>query len=430
MKRKRAALFEMVCLSLFTSSMGFTSPSTATMPQHLAGTPITTGFSHGRRSTLSLNMATSTLPSGARLSAEEESELLRQTVEMRRINKLESDLASRSSNYEVPLLSVRAKAAGYGEELQSYENGKLDGQTARDLLVTRNMALVEYCVTQVIGKGDSKNRLNSLSREDLVQEGAIGLARAVDKWNPAIGGKFSTYAVYWIRAAVLRCIAERDDMLRVPVHMSDAVMKINKAAKRLGLDLDNNNQDLSPKWRQAATAKKLAEEAGLSETKFEEAMKVRSRRYSGGYVTFETWMQKGEDLQGDAPSARADATTSLSSVKTEELRTTLSKFLRPKEIEALSWRYGLLDDNSSGSNLETRKEKANRYLMEAEVALFESKPTESVPKKGRFGEAMTFNEVGNKMQVSAEYGRKLCHKALAKLQEAAEDGRLEPALLF
>ena len=343
---------------------------------------------------------------------------MRQAVEMRRITESESDMLFLSSSLGEPSIKERARASGYGDELDAFESAISDGQRARELLVTRNMGLVHYCIKQIVGK---RRSLNSLSREDLVQEGAIGLARAVDKWNPAIGGKFSTYAVYWIRAAILRCIEERDDLLRVPVHVSQAVTSINKAAKRNGIDLSSEN------WRQGDAVKLLASETGLSEKKFEEAMKARSRRYAGGYVAFETWMQKGSSLESDVPSLQIEE--GLSSIETEHLRTTLSKYLRPKEMEALSLRYGLVDEEPSQP--ETVQMKANRYLMEAEQELFGNKPVKSeIPSKGRFGEAMTFNEVGKKMQVSAEYGRKLCHAAIAKLKRAAEEGHLEPALLF
>jgi DNA-directed RNA polymerase sigma subunit (sigma70/sigma32) len=113
-------------------------------------------------------------------------------------------------------------------------------------------------------------------------------------------------------------------------------------------------------------------------------------------------------------------------MESEHLRTTLSKYLRPKEMEALSWRYGLVQEEE---DKESPQAKANRYLAEAEKELFGSNEQTKIEKRGRFGEAMTFNEVGKKMQVSAEYTRKLCHAALKKLRQAAEEGHLEPALL-
>jgi RNA polymerase sigma factor (sigma-70 family) len=415
---KRAVLFKVACLSLFTSSMGFaTYSSPASLPLHVS-TSRMQDISEGRNRIFTLNMVpgSATFPSEPRLSLEEEKELLRQAVEMRRINTLESEMMMRSTSRSKPLLLDRAMAAGYGEELDAYENAMRDGQRARELLVTRNMGLVHYCIQQTVGK---REHLNSLSREDLVQEGAIGLARAVDKWNPAIGGKFSTYAVYWIRAAVLRCIAERDDMLRVPVHVTQAVRNIDKAAKLIGIDLTSDN------WRKANVAKQLAVGAGLTDKNFEEAMKVRSRRYGGGYVAFDCWMQKGRNLGSDVPNLERPE-EGPSSIETEHLRTTLSKYLRPREMEALSWRYGLVNETS-----ETPQAKANRYLVEVEEELFASPAVaqSEMTAKGRWGEAMTFNEVGKKMKVSAEYGRRLCHAALGKLRTAAEEGRLEPALL-
>jgi len=306
----------------------------------------------------------------------------------------------------------------------------------------------------------------------LVQEGAIGLARAVDKWDPdnPSGAKFSTYAVYWIRAAILRCIAERDDMLRVPGHISEAVQKINKAAKRLGWELETSGGILlgtsettrtassSSRWKEANAAKKLAEEAGLSERNFREAMKARSRRYSGGYVPFETWMQKGQSLESDTATIAPGGTGSIyeselmSEATSDELRSVLSKFLRPKEMEALSWRYGLLKDDNGASSAETPEERANRQFSEMESELFGSSPlaattavvgtskatmqptAKTAPAmpvtQGRWGEAMSFSEIALRMQVSGEYTRKLCHRALDKLKQAADEGRLQPALLM
>lgn len=424
----------MICLSLSvmaSNTMGFTStplfsPVSRT-PLHLESLTTTTSLQLSKTKASSYSLSTSTLP---RLTPDQEQELLRQAVELRRLNQLESELALQNRG-QLPLLSIRAKAAGYGDELEAYEQAKYQGQKAREELVTRNMALVNFCVSQIL----QKTKTSSLSRDDLIQEGAIGLARAVDKYNPAIGGKLSSYAVYWIRAAVLRCIAERDDLLRVPNHVSSAVHEINKAAKRLGMDLDVSGNNT---WKQAKEAKRLAEEAGLSERNFEEAMKVRYRRYTGGYVAFESWMQKGENLETDSPVLGAAASPT-AELEREQLRKTLSKFLQPKEMEALSWRYGLVDDGIIEEST-TPQQRANQYLAKAEEHLFgatstkkkvvkESAPS-AIPAKGRFGEAMTFNEVAKKMKVSAEYTRRLCQNALTKLQQAAEDGRLEPALLY
>jgi RNA polymerase sigma factor (sigma-70 family) len=473
----RLHLFKVVCLSLFTcSAVGFAphaADPTKRLWRHIAAVTVKPSTPPSFATSIR-RYALSSASSGInerfpRLSAEEEKELLRQAVEYRRLDRLEKELALKSPTKSIPLLSVRAKVAGYGDDLDLYEDFKFQGQKARETLVTRNMGLVHYCVNNIVGKdftnvkkGNSKTKhsrvpngklpLNSLSREDLIQEGAIGLARAVDKWDPAIGGKFSTYAVYWVRAAILRCIAERDDMMRVPSHVSQAVQKINKAANKLGIELGTSGSILESvngnnKWKEAHAAKKLAEEAGLSEGNFQVAMKVRSRRYSGGYVQFESWMEKGRNLERDASNLVGvkEESELESSAATEQLRSVLSEFLHPNEMEALSWRYGLLQDQD-----ETPEERANRQFLEMEEQLFGNSPmsatttAESVnarqkeyfkpsaipTAKGRWGEAMTFTEVGKRMEVSAEYTRKLCKRAIDKLRQAAEDGKLETALLY
>jgi len=357
-----------------------------------------------------------------RLSREEEQELLRQAAELRRLQQLEKDLALQSPSKQPPLLSVRAKAAGYGTELEDYEEAMDLGYKARETLVTSNMGLVHYSVKDVMGK--KKKSLNSLSREDLIQEGAIGLARAVDKYNPAMGTKFSTYAVYWIRAAILRCIAERDDIMRVPEHMSAAVRKVSAAAQRLGLELDGDKIvdvfQSDALWKEAHAAKALAEEAGLTDRQVKQALRVKQQRKNGGYVSYEAWMQNGQNMEVDLASVDDSSNSWSNSLDSENLKSTLSKFLRPKEMEALSWRYGLTTEEA--------KRPYRDYLGEAEEELFGE--SSAPPTKGKWGEAMSFTEVGKQMSVSAEYGRRLCHKALEKLQRAAEEGQLEPALLY
>jgi RNA polymerase sigma factor (sigma-70 family) len=324
-------------------------------------------------SSKSANYVTNIQP---RLTLDEETNLLRQAAAVKRLAPDDTDAVA-------------------------YQTALDLGQVARETLVTRNMGLVHYCVKDVL----SSKVLNSLSKDDLVQEGAIGLAMAIDKYNPELGTKFSTYAVYWIRGAILRCIAERDDMLRVPSHVGEAVRKLQRAAQTLGVELDGV-QVLS-RANGACDSAALAEAAGLSDRQLMEAMTVRQRRLTGGYVSFESWMQKGQSMQVDLEAT----TESGASPDKEKMKSTLARFLRPKEMEAISWRYGLVT------------QEVPSYLQQAEQ-VFED------VTKGKWGEAMSFTEVGKHMSCSAEYGRKLCHKALEKLRQAAEAGTLEPALLF
>jgi RNA polymerase sigma factor (sigma-70 family) len=350
---------------------------------------------------------------GPRLSHDEQQELLRQAVETRRLRNLKKELWR--PNQEPTLLQL-SRYSGYGDEINEYKEAFDRGHAAREMLVTSNMGLVHFTVNNLVGQG---RQLRSLSRDDLIQEGAIGLARAVDKWNLEIGGRFSSYAIYWVRAAILRCIAERDDIVRVPEYVSSAVRKVTRAAKSLGLELDGGQIILSPSWKEAHVAKALAEEAGLSDRQLLEALKVKQRR-KNGVRSFEDWMQQGREFATDLSSS-IDETNSRS-LELEKFKSNLSRFLKPREMEALSLRYGL---TQYVSTLTTERD----YVAEAERELFPS-PIQELPAKGRWGEAMSFNEVGKKMTISAEGGRLLCHKALAKLRRAAEDGALEPAFLL
>jgi RNA polymerase sigma factor (sigma-70 family) len=325
------------------------------------------------------------------------------------------------------------------------------GHAARERLVTANMGLVYHVVQSVVGGRGRNNSggggggggsvgMRTLGRDDLIQEGAIGLARAVDRWDPAIGGKFSTYAYYWIRAGVLRGIAQRDEVVRVPEHVRSAISRLERAAATLGIE----NVFSDRRWKEAQAAKTLAEAAGLTSKQLEQACQVQERRRS--MLSFESWRETGKDVSAPAltgtDSLSSMSSSMLASIELQDFKFTLGKFLRPRELEALSWRYGLTDDRdlSDSSTVTGRRPRSSQssrrdYVAEAEEQLFGSSSSrsgdQSIPVQGRFGEAMSFVEVGKRMKVSAEYCRRLCHAALEKLKRAAKEGALvEPAFLF
>jgi RNA polymerase sigma factor (sigma-70 family) len=413
-KRIRSALAGLVCAAAMSQDTvtgfsnptpSFFSPRSTAAASTLLATPL--------RAVQRIKFDSPRVPpvNLPRLTHEEQMELLSHTVELRRIKETDAEvnITSKKTTALSPLISVRAEAAGFGDDIDAFERAIDLGHKARQ------------------SNGNQRGGLQSLSREDLVQEGAIGLARAVDRWNPEIGGKFSTYAVYWVRAAIFRCVAERDDLMRVPEHVSAAVRKVSKAAKRLGLEIDGDNiisavySSSDANWKEAHAAKALAEEAGLTPKQLTAAMRVRDRR-SRGIMSYDGWMQQGRDFEVDlSPVTENDP--SLSTIETEHLRVALSRFLRPREMEALSWRYGLT------SEVAAKPSNTRDYVSEAEDHLFGKSSQQELPVQGRWGEAMSFVEVGKKMEVSAEYGRRLCHAALDKLRRAAEEGALEPALL-
>ncbi|MFV9503305.1 MAG: sigma-70 family RNA polymerase sigma factor [Oscillochloridaceae bacterium umkhey_bin13] len=119
------------------------------------------------------------------------------------------------------------------------------GERARDQLINSNLRLVVSIARRYQGHG--------LSLLDLIQEGSLGLMRAVDKFDPARGLKFSTYATYWIRQSVGRAIADQSRTVRLPVHLGERLARLARVRQQLTQHLDRD-----------PTSEELAAELGLT----------------------------------------------------------------------------------------------------------------------------------------------------------------------
>jgi RNA polymerase primary sigma factor len=121
------------------------------------------------------------------------------------------------------------KLLNHQEEIDLSKRVKMGDEAARKSLIEKNLKLVVSIA--------KKSRGHGLPFEDLIQEGNIGLMRAVEKFDPDLGFRFSTYATWWIRQTVQRAVADKGKTIRVPVHMGEKIRKMARTYNELSIEL-------------------------------------------------------------------------------------------------------------------------------------------------------------------------------------------------
>ncbi len=199
------------------------------------------------------------------------------------------------------------------------------GNAARAHLIKANTRLVVSIAKRYMGQG--------VPFLDLIQEGNLGLMKAVEKFDYRRGCKFSTYATWWIRQSITRALAEQGRIIRLPSHVGDRIRKVYRTAQQLEQD-----------GGQRPTPTEIADQMGLADSKVRWLLRVSRRPLSlEKPVGEEEDSELGEFIEDeDSPTPTDTVTQSLLAQKMDEILATLS----PREARILRLRFGLQDGRS------------------------------------------------------------------------------------
>ncbi|MGI6509258.1 MAG: RNA polymerase sigma factor RpoD [Erysipelotrichaceae bacterium] len=258
----------------------------------------------------------------------------------------------------VPLLKTH-------EEREIAARIKEGDEVAKDELITANLRLVVAIAKKYVGRG--------LLFLDLIQEGNLGLVKAVEKFDHTKGFKFSTYATWWIRQAITRAIADQARTIRIPVHMVETINKLTRISRQLVQELgrEATAEEIAERMGNNMTADRVREiqRIALEPVSLESPIGEEDDSHLGDFI---------EDKQAISPEEYASR-----ELLKDEINAVLST-LTDREKKVLELRFGLID-----------------------------------------GKTRTLEEVGREFNVTRERIRQIEAKAIRKLRSRSKSNRLK-----